>query len=182
MVLVAVVSTSRGQYPNTLAEYSIKAAFLAHFLQYVEWPPGKLGPDTQSIVVGVLGPDPFGPELDTALAVRPVDGLPVTVVRLAKSEDAAQCHAVFVNISDPADLSDAMRRLCGQPVLTIGQRAGFLEAGGIINLYVQADHVRFEINPVASQTAGIRLRAQLLKLARIVPLETSCGGRHEEHR
>ncbi len=54
------------------------------------------------------------------------------------------------------------------PILTIADTDGFAELGGILNLKVKDDRVRFEINVRSSQLAGLRIDARLLELATIV--------------
>ena len=45
-------------------EYAIKAAYLYNFGRYVTWPVEKFLDDRSPVVIGVLGPDPFGAALD----------------------------------------------------------------------------------------------------------------------
>src|SRR5687768_2113299 len=63
--LALFATTSRAQPTD---EYQIKAVFLFHFAQFVEW-PAKAFPDPKSpLVIGVLGRDPFGAYLDQVVA------------------------------------------------------------------------------------------------------------------
>ena len=54
------------------------------------------------------------------------------------------------------------------PALTVGDVPGFLAAGGMIELLIDNDSVRFDVNLVALRGQHIRLPAQVLKLARQV--------------
>src|SRR2546429_1250447 len=47
-----------------VSEYQLKAVFLFNFAQFVEWPPAALPGDSAPFVIGVLGKDPFGADLD----------------------------------------------------------------------------------------------------------------------
>ena len=49
------------------AEYRVKAVFLFNFAQFVDWPPDAFTAPGQPFVIGVLGKDPFGPELDAVV-------------------------------------------------------------------------------------------------------------------
>jgi len=40
--------------------------------------------------------------------------------------------------------------------------------GGIINLVVEGDKIRFEVNPAAADRAGLKISAKLLSMAKIV--------------
>jgi hypothetical protein len=50
-------------------------------------------------------------------------------------------------------------------VLTVADRPGFLEEGGVIELKLSGGRVRFDINLAAAREAGLRLSSQLLQLA-----------------
>ena len=54
-------------------------------------------------------------------------------------------------------------------MLTIGDSPGFCAAGGMLNLFEQDDRIKFEANPETASRAGLKMRAELLKLATIVP-------------
>lgn len=42
-------------------EYRVKAAFLYNFARFVEWPNNPSNTSLPTLVIGVLGEDPFGP-------------------------------------------------------------------------------------------------------------------------
>jgi hypothetical protein len=50
-------------------------------------------------------------------------------------------------------------------VLTLGDLPGFVDAGGMIGLRVEASRVRFDVNLSTAQAAGLVLNSQMLKLA-----------------
>lgn len=54
------------------------------------------------------------------------------------------------------------------PALTVGDLPGFIAAGGMVELLIDNDSVRFDVNLVALREAHIRLPAPVLKLARRV--------------
>ena len=57
-----------------LNEYEVKAGYLLNFVEFVEWPPGAF-PDAKSpVVLGVIGKDPFGAELDKLQDLAMEDG------------------------------------------------------------------------------------------------------------
>jgi len=53
-------------------------------------------------------------------------------------------------------------------VLTVGDTDGFARDGVAINLYTFDNRVRIEVNSTAAARAGVRLSANLMRLARIV--------------
>src|SRR5688500_15173148 len=89
--VVAIASPLRDPLP----EYPVKAAFLYHFVEFVEWPAGSpLHPST--ITIGVLGRDPFGDVLDKAVFDKVVAGRTLVIRRFAGLEGLEACHILFI--------------------------------------------------------------------------------------
>ena len=155
--LLLAASTYAASGPESHLEYQVKAAFLYNFLKFVEWPEqAGDGP----LVICVQGRDAFGGYLEEAVHGKKVNGRDVVVRHVARLSDARDCHILFVPNGE-------FRRsaIGAQPgMLTVGESAGFLEAGGVINFYLENDRVRFEIRPESARQAGLRVSAQLLKL------------------
>ena len=77
-------------------------------------------------------------------------------------------HVLFV-AGDADAIQRALDVVGGAPVLTVGEAARFAERGGMIGFRVTPEgRVGFDINLKRAERAGLRLRSQLLKLARIV--------------
>lgn len=83
LILLAVVSLPpQIAEPQEMSEYKVKAGYLLTFTRYAEW-TGEAAP-AGSIVIGILGDDPFGPSIDAVVRGRSSQGLPVTVRRSQK--------------------------------------------------------------------------------------------------
>jgi hypothetical protein len=55
--------------------------------------------------------------------------------------------------------------LRGNPVLTVGEGAGFLRAGGMVAFVIVDQTVRFLIDDAAARHAGLRISSRVLALA-----------------
>jgi hypothetical protein len=140
---------------DTAPEYQVKAAFLYNFLKFVEWPEDK---GSSAWVLGIVGRDPFGNQLEETVRGKQVNGRPIVVRHFARMAEVQACHIVFI---PSAEFGRAGAR--SQPgVLLVGESPGFLDAGGAINFYLEDNRVRFGIQ--ASNAVGVRISAQLLKL------------------
>jgi len=142
-------------------EYQVKASYLYNFLQFVEWPPEALTGGT--VLVCVFGEDNFGAALQ-AITGETARGLAIAARHFSKPEGLEACHVVFVSASERSREPLVLQRLAGQPVLTVGETAGFVERGGTINLVRIADKIRFEINQQAAEHNHLKISAQLLQL------------------
>ena len=184
MLLAAM--TLNAQNTSGSAEYLIKAGFIYNFANLVQWPSSSFAQPDSPIVIVILGEDHFGTTLDRALEGKKVNARSF-VIKRAKSISELQrtlgpqkdCQILFVSSSEMAHLSDATQMLKGVPVLTIGETPGFARNGGIINLILEDNKVRFEVNVVAAKEAELNISSRLLALARIVQSPGPDGRRPE---
>jgi hypothetical protein len=164
--LLALGLTTASKADSTISrEYKVKAAFIYNFAKFVEWPSQKLGGDSSPLVIGVLGPNPFGDELENALKGRQINGRPLVVRQFDNIEAAKTAHLLFITLNDESKLRKASKEY---GILTVGQSEAFARSGGIIIFTFEDDKLRFEINIGAAEQAGLKISAQLQKLAQTV--------------
>jgi hypothetical protein len=146
-------------------EYQIKAAFLYNFTRFVEWPASTFADTGGAIVIGTACADPFSELLERLVAGRTVDGRAIIVRKLDSVGAASATHLVFICAGDALPRDRIEASVDGAPVLTVGDDAG---GKSIIAFGVERDKVRFDIDVAAAERAGLRISAQLQKLARTV--------------
>lgn len=167
LLAVGVAGAPNGAQAQSSQEYEIKAAFLYNFVKFVEWPSGALPETSDTITVCVLGDDPPGDAL-ASINGKTVKGRRLTTRRIEPVKGIESCHVLFVSSSAQSRLPQVMQDLRGTSVLTVGEAERFIPSGGIINFVIERNKVRFEINPVGAERAGLKLSSQLLSLARVV--------------
>ena len=173
-----VASTAPGAYAqdaSTSSEYLVKAGFIYNFANLVQWPSTAFSQPDSPIVIAILGEDHFGTTLDRVLQGKKVNGRPFVVKRLKTINELLNsvaelkdCQILFVSSSEITHLSEAIQIVRGIPVLTIGESPGFAKRGGIINLVLEDNKVRFEVNVDAAKQADLNISSRLLALAKIV--------------
>jgi len=190
LLAVSLAGTVRAESAPNQA-YRLKAAFLYNFVMFVDgnrfdWgPDNKAPPDPNDrIQIGVIGRTPFGN------AFEPLQGKKIhhrTVVikgfkGISELADAdgrypsqhpqldsiRQCHVLFVCASERLHMTAILYPIRTRGILTVSDVPGFLEAGGMINFVIEKKKVRFEVNTAAAGRAKLKIRAQLLRLARRV--------------
>lgn len=160
------------------AEYLVKAGFIYNFAQLVQWPPAAFSQADSPIVIGILGTDPFGEIIDRVVQNKKLDGRNLVVKRLKRGASLKDYNILFVGSSEAARLDEILQSTKNLPILTIGEMPGFAMRGGIINLTVEGNKVRFEVNIEAAKQANLNISSRLLALARIVP--QSADGKKSE--
>ena len=146
-------------------EYQVKAAFLYNFTKFIEWPAQHFANEDRPVVIAVLGRNPFGEELEQITKGRRVNGREITIAFIDTPAAAAAADLVFVCAGEESRFEAMNTALRQAQVLTIGESPRFAEAGGIITFLREADKVRFAINLDSAGRAGLKISAQLLKLA-----------------
>lgn len=170
-------------------EYKVKAAFVYNFLKFVvggrfgaaDEKPGSDTDPKGTLVVGVCGKVPSKGSFaelqgklvkNKHLKVQFFKGfdewkdseqkIPEQHPQMA---ELRQCHVLFFCPSEKLFLTRLLPHLQKDGILLVGDTPGFLEGGGTINLRIEEQKVRFEINLAAARRARVEIRSSLLRLA-----------------
>ena len=146
-------------------EYRLKAAFLYNFSKFVEWPQRAFSTPESPLVIGVFRANPFGGELEKAVGGRRINGRVIVVMVVSNAVAARQTNLLFVGAGYDSRLVELRDALQGSPVLTVGESEAFSKQGGMITFKLQGDSLRFTVNKDPAQQAGLKISAQLQKLA-----------------
>lgn len=145
-------------------ENQVKAAFLYNFTKFVDWPSRCFAEASGPIVIGVMGDRSFVDELAQLVRERSVNGRPILVRPIRSAEDLPRLHVVFVANGEERRFETLLSgKTAG--VLTVGESRQFAAMGGMITFVAVEDKERFEINITAAEAAGLKISAQLQKLA-----------------
>lgn len=170
---------------------AVKAGYLLNLAEFVEWPTNAFPDPAAPIVLGVLGEDPFGPELEK-LKGRKIDGRAIEIRRFKgalefrgeetpgrRQEDLAQkrnkkirelkaCHILFISSTEKGFLAAILKSVKDASVLTVGELPEFTQSGGVVGFAGSGARVRIEINLAAAEEARLKISSKLLSLARII--------------
>ena len=172
-------------------EYETKAGYLLNFVEFIEWPSGTFADAQAPVIVGVMGTDPFGAELDK-LQGKVVNGRKLQIKRFKglmefrgeetpgrrqdgllmkqtqKLMELKSCHILFISSSEKKHVPLILKPLKDASVLTVSETEGFAQVGGIINFLDDGKRVQLEINLDAADRARLKISSKLLSLAKII--------------
>lgn len=171
--LLVGIPGAQADTDTTIAEYRIKAAFLVKFVGFIEWPGAAFQRADAPFVIGVLGSGPLANELEQIAAGRQVNGHPMRVRVLGRSESPAGLQVLFVGRSEATRLGAVATTGDGVPLLLVSEADGALTQGSAINFVVVDDKVRFDVALRAINRAGLKISARLLAVARAVQADPS---------
>jgi len=154
--------------PRLTHEYDLKAAFLFHFAQFVQWPPEALPEKNTPLTIGILGEDPFGKSLDEIVANESVGGHKLLVRRFQRLNQADSCHILFISSSEKGRMDEVLSRVNRRSILTVGETKDFAQRSGIIGFVVAEKRLRLAVNLAAANVARLRISSKLLRQSEIV--------------
>ena len=127
--------------------------------------------------IGVIGSDAVAAAIQKELPGKKVGELPVVVVAVdadtaAKTSTAHGCDLLWIAKSIDAPTQKLILAAhAAQPTALIAEHAGFAAAGGSVQLFVQDNGIKFEVNGEALKQQGMRASPQLSKLSRKGPTQ-----------
>ncbi len=142
---------------------SMKAATIHKFANYIQWPESanqRVAEETLSICL--LGEKPFHGALHNLQKTTD------TIVRqVASSSQTAGCDMLVISESEQSRLDEVLQKLHGKIVVTVSEIKSFMERGGMIQLYVKNNRIRFDINLHAAREAQLRFDLRLVRLSNV---------------
>ena len=146
---------------DTALEYRVKAGYLYHFAQFVEWPQEKL-PKGDPIRIGLIAPPDVCTAIESLLTQKVVDGHPLVTERVTLASAAAHPPQIlFVQRSADVSPVDLARQFDGVPILLVGETSGFSTLGGMVGFVTRGDNLHFQINLTVANAAGIHVSSQM---------------------
>lgn len=151
-------------------EIQVKTGFVYKFLQYVTWPHGdKAIDDGDVFLISVVGGSSYLQTFKELTKLKTTSGKRIEIRKGSVDEDLSESQIVFIATDDESTVKKLLTNLEGSPTLTISDGDNLAELGMMIN-FVNIEtskgwKLRFEINNQAAKDAGLKIGAQLLKLA-----------------
>lgn len=162
------------------AAQQIKAQFVYNFANYVEWPDSAFESADSSMKICLYG------NVDFARYLTAFEGVIIGRRQLAIliSSNIADikngCHILFVGDDQKLNLPTFWQDINYVYVLSVSEREGFADRGGIINILRTQDRVQFDVNISNAINNGLFLDSDLLSLARTIKRNTGAPARVEE--
>lgn len=159
VVLICDVPVGLAQDPPTVQV--ARAAMLFNFLKFTEFPRESIA-NSEFIQVCVGVRDARQRTAMAALSGRKAGGRELVVTDF--SAQRRDCDVLYLD--SPQRWNAVATNPLLRQALTISAYPGFARDGGMIEIAVQNEGIRFDINLAQSRRAGFRFSPQLLRLAR----------------
>lgn len=149
-------------------ETRIKAAFLYHFCNYIDWPESAFAQTDSPLVLGVAGSASMVGALREVVDNRVAHNRPMLVRQVNPGDSLDGVHLLFIAEAAQASSRRLISAATDRSVLVVTEGPGGLDAGGMISFVIQDDRVRFDIAPDVVRQRNLGISAQLLTVARVI--------------
>lgn len=153
---------------DEFSEAEVKAAFIVRAASFVDWPAGRFNDEKSPIRIAVLGKDEMVTELERFIKAQKSLNRPFTVRKISNAFEALEAEMLFIGESETKRTAQIVDLLKDTPVLTFGESQEFFENGGMVHLFLEKDHLRFQVNLASAEQAKLNLSSKLLTLAKRV--------------
>ena len=150
-----------------LGEYQVKAAFLFHFTNFVEWPAEAFASPTSPFRICVVGHDPFDGALASIVAGETAGGRRLVAERHTTPERAGGCQIVFLSAREDAETLARLPSAGAGHRLIVGESEAALRHGAHFRFRLAADRVRLGVSMPALERSRLRVSSKLLRLAEV---------------
>jgi len=164
LLLAALAALCLAQSASAQAgsEAALKLRLVLTLSRFVQWPAPVVADQPLALCVGTRRG-----EVDPVFAAADGQSVGTRRVRLLKAGGSEGCDLLY--LPSGADQAAALLRAQAQrPVLTVSDADGFLTRGGMVELVLVNDALRFDVNQTALRSAHLGLSSQALRLARHV--------------
>jgi len=168
LVIVAAAASGLRAFaaaPAPAVEYAVKAAYLAKFALFLEWPDSAFAAPASPVTLCIAGNDPFGDTLNRVAEGERIADRPLEIRRIATVMRDSGCHIVFVGGSEAQSVAQGLAAVTGEPVLTVTDSARSPNATGMIQFVVQNGRVRFSVDDQAAAQSRLSISSHMLSLA-----------------
>ena len=145
-------------------ETSLKAVFLYNFTKYIEWPNPN---GNQYFIMGVVGPSEITNALNQIAKSYRVEGKKIQVVNFERADEISHCDLLFISGRSGIPVSSVVGQI-GRGTLTVSEEPPGASSGAAFNFIIKNDKLKFEASLKAINLTGLKISAQLLKLAILV--------------
>lgn len=175
LFIITSMPVAAAAFPeSTFDEYAVKAAFLELVSNYIEWPGEQdMNSKTKSFVIAVIGENPFviskkvknttGDWLTTLYETQKIKDRKVEIRFISEIEDIQGCHILFVSRSMKKKLPEIVEAARQKPILTVADTEGFAKNGIYINLYIEDNKTKYEINRTGLKSSPLNVNYRLFE-------------------
>lgn len=144
---------------------ALKAMFIYNFAAQTEWPESYRNGD---FVIGILGTSPASAELEKLAQVKKIGAQKIVVKLFSSPAMMDKCHLLFVADGLSGKITEVASSVGTSSTLVVSEGDGLCKKGSMINFFVKADKLGFEMSKGNMAKCNLKPTNYLEKLAVII--------------
>lgn len=149
-------------------EYSLKAAFLYRFLDYIELENKAAVTENEEFNIAVLGESGIYNPLVEISKAKKTGRKSINVRQLNNLNDLGSAQIIFVSNNYKFPVKTVIDKIGHRPALIVTEQKGNLEKGSHINFLIEDNKLKFEVNLKTASHSGFKISSQLLQHALVI--------------
>jgi len=142
-------------------ERDLQAVFLGRFAKFIEWPQNN----RDVFIITLIDENPFDNLLDNLYSKKRIHGKKIKIKYVTKIEDIGESDILFITLDNYKKVNRVIEYAQENSILTISEKRGFAQRGGIIQLGFVAQKPYLVINYDSSVESNIKISSTLLAIA-----------------
>ena len=164
--LLLLMHSATAAFSQTEAEESnLKAAFIYNFTHFIDWDDDVF---PNEFMIGVVGNSLIDGPLEEIARTRTVNNKKIIIKYFKSLSEVEKCNILFISKNLKTPLSEFLSKPELKKTLIVSEKETYALKGAGINFVIIDKKLKFEINTKSINDAGLKVSAQLLKLAIIV--------------
>jgi hypothetical protein len=164
LLIILFLVSGKGWAQDAEKEANLKAVFLYNFTKYIDWPNLN---NNQNFVIGVVGTAEIINALNQIAKSYRVEGKKILILNFKKGDEISHCDLLFISGHSGIPVLSAISQT-GRGTLTVSEEPPGSSSGAAFNFVIKDDKLKFEASLKAINLTGLKISAQLLKLAILV--------------
>lgn len=153
-------------------EYQVKAVFLYNLTNFVTWPETSFNGTDSPFIITILGKNLFKGSLKKLVEGEKIDNRQIQVKYIHRIEDISTTHLLFISSHYENNIESILQKTKLPGLLPVSDFSGFCSAGGIVNLLIDNQRIKLEINLPAAEKNKLKFSSKILRLAKLVEMDS----------
>jgi len=150
------------------SENKLKTVIVGKLAKYITWKKKN----SSKFVITVLGNE-FGTLFDEVYLHKQIKHKPVEIKYIKSIDELKKSEVLFISKSNRDNLNDILAYTKHKNILTISDKRGFAQKGGIIQLYFLDQMLKIRINVEKLKEEGFGIDRTLLRVVDVLKRDKS---------
>ena len=166
MCLISIPFNAAGMGGEGDREYKLKAVYLLHFANFIEWPESVFK-ESGRMTICAFQTNELGRYLEE-IDGNQAGGRVLETRTGVAIEQIEECHVLYVARQYSGDLVEIKKQIGSASILLVSEQQDFEEVGGIISYFVESNKLKISIDPYAASAANLKISSKLMQIAKRV--------------